>query len=216
MRKGCQGSAKRFVHALCCHLPKSAPLENLLRLLFIVFLSAAAASGQSQSRPPEQLPSQQPPEQKVQSPRDTAHRASTPKPTSATGRVYTENDLSVLPRDTISVVGREIPAATPSASAKNLAPISGRYDDAKSGKNDEEHWRKRFLEIQNQMAAVDLRIKQVSDDIATFESDARNGSVAEVNFPLPELLEEKQELQKQIEHLQEEGREAGANPGWFR
>lgn len=203
---------------LRCPSRKSALVKRLLRLRFLLILSAAAALGQTKSPPSAQQPSSElQSHQKEASLGDVARIARTQRGKSKLSRVYTDDDLTMLPSNDVSVVGQDTPASTGSGPAKDLRVASESNETAKSGRHDEHYWRERFGDLQNQMASVDLRIKQVKDDIAVFESDARKGtSIPEVYFPLPERMEEKENLQKQIELLREEGRKEGADPGWLR
>jgi hypothetical protein len=196
---------------------KSGFVEASLRLLLLIIFSAAATLGQRQSPPPAQPPPELQSQQKEESLGDVARIARARRGKSKPSKVFTEDDLSMLPSNGVSVVGQDAPAATTSRPAKDLRVVSEGNETAKSGRHDEQYWLRRFGDLQDQMTAVDLRIKQVKDDIAAFQSDARKGtSIPEAYFPLPELTEEKENLQKQIELLREEGRKEGADPGWLR
>jgi hypothetical protein len=242
MRTFCQASAlpnsfsaKQAVSRLHLH-----PLP----LLLLVVWCATSALAQSQSQPAAQPPaesnaksqSQAPAQPQSQSQSSTqsqsqsdsktdslagaARKAKVQKGKSATGKVFTEDDLSSLPGNTVSVVGQESSAGVASSKSSNLETNGG----ANSG-SDEAYWRGRARELQDQIAAVDQQIVQVQEEIKKYGNggfDPSTGLSRNVIYvddratKLKKLEKRKEDLQKQMQALEEEGRKASAPPGWFR
>ena len=214
---------QRVAGGLRLHPRKSALPIHFLRLLLVVWWSAVAALGQSQSQSPTQ--SQPQSHQKEESLADAARKARAKKGKSEPVKVYTEEDLSKLGSGSVSVVGQETPVAAASPESTKLGVIPEASDAANSGQKDEEYWRGRARELLEQMAAVDQDISQVKDDIKKYGNagfDPWSGLTRNViyvddrNSRLKKLEKQKADLVKKMDLLQEEGRKAGALPAWFR
>ena len=115
MRQGCEISV--LLKPFCAHhigdrlryrSRKSGFVEALLRLLFLIVFSAAATLGQRQSPPPAQPPSELQSQQKEESLGDIVRVARAQRGKSKLNKVFTEDDLSMLPSNGVSVVGQEI------------------------------------------------------------------------------------------------------------
>lgn len=183
---------------------------------------AAFALAQSQSQPAQSSSSSQSqpqsqPQQKDDSAADAAKKPQKDKP--KLKRVYTEEDLSGLRGNGVSVVGDA------NAPARSNAPASQPSGDATKSVRDEEYWRGRASQIKEQMAAADEAIKNLQAEIKKNGAtgfDAQSGLKQNViyvddrNARLKQLEQRRQDLDKQMDLLQEEGRKAGADSAWFR
>lgn len=184
---------------------------------------AALALAQSQSQPAQsssssQSQAQSQPQQKDDSAADAAKKPQKDKPKPK--RVYTEEDLSGLRGNGVSVVGDA------NAPARSNAPASqSSGGDATKSVRDEEYWRGRASQIKEQMAATDEAIKNLQAEIKKNGAtgfDAQSGLKQNViyvddrNARLKQLEQRRQDLDKQMDLLQEEGRKAGADSAWFR
>jgi hypothetical protein len=205
--------------------------------MLLVFWPKVSAMAQSGSTPPAQTQPQnqsQTPSQpktpaqtnsgdKQQSLGDAARAANADKEKPKSKRVYTDDDLSNI-HGTISVVGNGSPGGgaagnwNSSESPRGTAPTS-------SAAKDEDYWRGRARTIKDQIAAVDRQIDKVKDEIAKSGPagfDPSTGLSQNViiihdrNAELKDLEERKQNLEKQLDDLADEGRKAGADSGWFR
>jgi hypothetical protein len=210
-------SAQLVVHRRPSRPRASAFRQSPLWLLLFLLCAAPVALSQSQSQAPSQ------PQQKEESLGDAARKAKAKKGKPEPGKVYTDDDLSGL-RGTVSVVGQDSPGGTASLDAGNSYPEPGPGGAAKSG-NDEKYWRGRARRLLDQMAALDGEISKVKDEIKKYGNggfDAATGLqknviyVEDRNGQVKNLEKQKEELQKQLDSLQEEGRKAGASPSWFR
>jgi hypothetical protein len=171
----------------------------------------AQSSSSSQSQPQSQ------PQQKDDSTPDAAKKPQKDKPKPK--KVYTEEDLSGLRGNGVSVVGDA------NAPARPNAPASQPSGDAAKSVRDEEYWRGRASQIKEQMAATDEAIKNLQAEIKKNGAtgfDAQTGLkdnviyVDDRNARLKQLEQRRQDLDKQMDLLQEEGRKAGADSAWFR
>jgi hypothetical protein len=218
-------SAEQVDNPLGLPPPESVFPGHVCRLLLVLFCLANAALGQSTSPASPQSQSQPQPQQKEDSVADAARKAKDKKGKSEPGKVYTEEDLSGLRSNPVSVVGQGASEANASPEAMNADAKPEAAGAAKSGKNDEEYWRGRTRKIQDQIAAVDQAIEKTKDEIKKYGNggyDARSGAKKNVIYiidrgsNLKELEKKKEELEKQLELLREEGRKAGAPAEWFR
>jgi hypothetical protein len=183
---------------------------------------SAFALAQSQSQPAQsssssQSQAQSQPQQKDNSAPDASKKPQKDKPKPK--RVYTEEDLSGLRGNGVSVVGDA------NAPARSNAPASQPSGDATKSVRDEEYWRGRASQIKEQMAAADEAIKNLQAEIKKNGAtgfDAQSGLKQNViyvddrNARLKQLEQRRQDLDKQMDLLQEEGRKAGADSAWFR
>jgi hypothetical protein len=138
------------------------------------------------------------------------------KANSRLGKVYTEEDLSRLPKDGISIVGQGTPSetASPAAGKTDAKPASG--DARKLAVPDDKYWRSRAHALQDEMNALDQKIAIVKENIASAAGHGYDIHTDSLDLSLPDLLNEKEGLQKQIAELTEEARKAGVDPGWLR
>jgi hypothetical protein len=175
---------------------------------------AGQSASQSQS---QQTQSQTPAQDKQDSVAEAARRAKAKKAAAAQGKVFTEDDLSGMKKEGISVVGTENtnrPGGTPA-----------RNGDVKDASNGEEYWRGKAQPILDDIANIDQQIAQLKENIKKYGSggfDVTTGMKAGVayiedrNAQIEKLQKKKANLQKKLEDLEEEGRKAGAQPAWFR
>lgn len=201
--------------------PRGVPLAlPLLVLLLVMIWPLAAAFSQSQSsqqsQSQSQSQSQAQPEQKQDSVADAAKKAQKDKPKAK--KVFTEDDLSGKSGG-VSVVGDA------NAAAKSNTPGAKPSGDASKSVRDEEYWRGRASQIREQMAATDEAINNLKEEIKKNGAtgfDAQTGLkdnviyVDDRNARLKQLEQRRQDLDKQMDLLEEEGRKAGAQPSWFR
>jgi hypothetical protein len=138
------------------------------------------------------------------------------KAKSRLGKVYTDEDLSRLPKDGISIVGQETPseAASSAVGKTDDRPASGQAQ--KAAIPDEKYWRSRARALQDKMNALDQKIAIVRENIANAAGHGYDIHTGSLDLSLPDLLNDKEELRKQIAELTEEARKAGAEPGWLR
>jgi len=177
--------------------------------------SQSAEQTSSQAQP--QSPSQAPAQEKGDSLAEAARKAKAKKAAAAKGKVFTEEDLSGMNRNGVSVVGTE--------SKKTALRPPAKQADVNSTENGEEYWRGKARPFLNEMAEIDQQIAQLKEEIKKYGaggfdivSNYRN-SIAYLedrNAQIQVLQKRKATLQKQFDDLEEEGRKAGAQPAWFR
>jgi hypothetical protein len=180
--------------------------RNLVFALLAGSCLATGASSQSQSQAPPQGKTQA----GGQSPTVSAEPGKSKRI-----RVYTNDDLSRLPNNSISVVGLETPtrAAPNAATELRQRPESDATVKSATG---EEYWRGRARELQVKMSALDATIARVQENIANAAGHGYDIHTDILDLSLPDLLEQKADLQKQADSLDEEARKSGADPGWLR
>jgi hypothetical protein len=107
----------------------------------------------------------------------------------------------------------------------NAGANSGGNGGASGGKTDEQYWRGRARAIHDQMAQCDQEISKLQDEIAKYGAvsvDPQSGAMQSIiyvndrNAKIKQIEERKAGLQGQLEALEDEGRKAGADSGWFR
>ena len=188
--------------------------------------SQASPQAQSQKNPQPESPSvtatQRDAANKQQSPSDASRQTNGKKDKPKPKHVYTNDDLSGL-SGTISVVGSE---SSDSRSANGTSgAISRGNNPASSANKNEAYWRGKARAIKDQIAAVDQQIDRVNQEIAKSGPAAFDPTtglqqnviiVHDRNAELQRLQERKQNLEKQLDDLADEGRRAGADAGWFR
>ena len=204
-------------------------LRNFLLVPLAFAFQAAVSLGQpataSQQSPPtaqssqDQSPSQAqtPAQDKQDSVAEAARKAKEKKIASTKSKVLTEDNLSGMKKESVSIVGTE------SKKAPNLAPNKNKEEeDAPNGKK---YWRGKARPILEEMADIDQLIVQLKEEIKKYGNggfDVTTGfknNVAYVedrNAQIEKLQKKKADLQKQLADLEEEGRKAGAQPAWFR
>jgi chromosome segregation ATPase len=177
-------------------------------------------SSQSSQQPSSQTQSQ--PEQKKSETGGDARKKSE-KEKSKPKKVYTEEDLSGMPGNGVSIVGDEKPADGAAGAKKadgktttRVVPMSGR---------DEAYWHGKSRVLLDQIAATEQQIAKLKGDIKKYGAGGFNvttgmkNSVAYIedwNGQVKDLERKKADLEKKVDQLQEEGRKAGAEPAWFR
>jgi hypothetical protein len=185
------------------------------------FALAQAQSQPAQSSSGSQSQAQSQPQQKDDSSTDAAKKPPKDKPKPK--RVYTEEDLSGLRGNGVSVVGDANGSARANATAGQSSTPGG--SDATKSVKDEEYWRGRASQIREQMVGTDEAIKNLQEEIKKNGAtgfDAQSGLKQNViyvddrNARLKQLEQRRQDLDKQMDLLQEEGRKAGADSAWFR
>lgn len=176
----------------------------------------AVAFAQSVNPPSEQTASQE----KQDSVAEAARKAKAKK-AGAPSKVITEDDLSGMKKEGVSVVGTAVAPETKKRAPAGVSP-DGNADDSP---NSEKYWRDKARPILEDIAAIDQKISQLKEDIKKYGAggvDVTTGfkdSVAYVedrNGEIQMLEKRKATLQKKLDDLEEEGRKAGAQPAWFR
>ena len=154
---------------------------------------------------------------------DAARKARTQK-TKAAPKVYTEDSVSKLSGHGVSVVG-DGNSGSGGASSGTQNSYASEAQPQAAGGGPEQMWRSRARAIHDQMAQCDQRISAIKDEIAKFgavQVDPQSGAQAGViyikdrNMEISRIEEQKTALQGQMDALEEEGRKAGADSGWFR
>jgi chromosome segregation ATPase len=172
-----------------------------------------AQSSQDQSASQAQTPAQDKPDSVA----EAARKAKEKKAASAKGKVFTEDDLSGIKKDGVSVVGTE--GKKPS----NSPPATGKEEE--DAPNGEKYWRGKARPILDEMAEIDQQIAELKEEIKKYGNggfDITTGyknNIAYIddrNAQVQELQKKKANLQKKLDDLEEEGRKAGAQPAWFR
>jgi hypothetical protein len=154
---------------------------------------------------------------------DAARKARAQK-TKAAPKVYTEDSVSKLSGHGVSVVGDEDSGSGGTSSDTENSYASQARSQAAGG-SQEQIWRSRARAIRDQMAQCDQHISAIKDEIAKYggvQVDPQSGAQAGViyvkdrNLEITRIEEQKSALQGQMDALEEEGRKAGADSGWFR
>jgi hypothetical protein len=183
--------------------------------------SAAQAQARASSQAEPQMQDQSAPP--TESLGDAARKARTQKTKAATAKVYTEDSVSKLSGQGVSVVGDRS-----SGSGGALAGTDNSYSNStaqSSAGSPEQMWRSRARAIHDQMAQLDQRISGIKDEITKYgavQVDPQSGAQAGViyikdrNAEIDRIEEQKTALQGQMDALEDEGRKAGADSGWFR
>jgi len=202
------------------------PCKKIFWAFLAVLWLTTAAFGQPQqdtSQSSQQSSSQTQTEQKKSEAGGDATKKSE-KEKAKPKKVYTEEDLSGMRGNGVSIVGNDKPAAGGAAGAKKAAgkpktgvvPMSGR---------DEAYWRGKARVLLDQIAATELQIAKLKDDIKKYGTggfDVTTGMknnvayIEDWNGQVKDLERKKADLEKKVDQLQEEGRKAGAEPAWFR
>ena len=159
---------------------------------------------------------------------EAARKARAQKAKAATPKVFTDDSVSTLSGHGVSVVGDGKAGSGSSYSANSNANSGGSGGGPGAGSgtgSQEQYWRGRAQAIRNQMAQCDQRISEIQDEIAKHGAvtvDPQSGAQAGVifvedrNAQIRQVEQQKAGLQNQLEALEDEGRKAGADSGWFR
>jgi len=143
-------------------------------------------------------------------------------------KVYTDDKVARLSGRGVSVVGdgnQSGDASEAEASDGEPHASGAPKENAPSGSSDEKVWREKARAIHDQMAQIDDRISKIQDEIQKYGAvsiDPSSGFrqniiyVEDRNAQIKQLEEQKAKLQSQLDSLEEEGRKAGADSGWFR
>jgi len=186
--------------------------RNLTCALLAFAWPVAASFGQSPASSFQQTPAPE----KQDSVAEAARKAKEKKAASAR-KVFTEDDISGMKKEGVSVVGTENqkrPESTPASKENGEDPP-----------NSEKYWRGKAQPILEKIADIDKQIAQIKEDLKKYgiggfdvATGFRNNVayVEDRNAQIQELQKKKANLQKKLEDLQEEGRKAGAEPSWFR
>ena len=157
-----------------------------------------------------------------------AARKSRSQKTKSAPKVYTEDSVSKLSGHGVSVVGdgNSGSGGASSGNETSYGNTEAQPAQASGGSGSQEQmWRSRARAIHDQMAQLDQRISGIRDEIAKFgavQVDPQSGAQAGViyikdrNMEISRIEEQKTALQGQMDALEEEGRKAGADSGWFR
>lgn len=204
---------------------------RVCKLTLWVFLvsvwPSAIAFGQSPSSQPPSSQAQSQPAQKADSAADAAEKPQKEKPKPK--KIYTEDDLSGIKGNGVSVVGGNNSSsansnATNQASSKSTGGKPGAGVVPMSGQ-DEDYWRGKARELLDEMAALDQEMAKTKEEIKKYGTDgfdATSGLQKNIiyidnrNAKLQQMEKRKADLGKKLDQLQEEGRKAGAAPAWFR
>ncbi|MGA8023465.1 MAG: hypothetical protein WB990_10885, partial [Candidatus Acidiferrales bacterium] len=147
-------------------------------------------------------------------------------------KVYTEDKLSQLSGRGVSVVGDGNAGGSGASSSEESSYSdagagagSGVSAAAGAGSNGEEYWRGKAKAIRDQMAQCDQEISKLQDEIAKYGAvsvDPQSGAMQSIiyvndrNAKIKQIQDRKDSLQGQLDALEDEGRKAGADSGWFR
>ncbi len=162
---------------------------------------------------------------------EAARRARAQKSAAPAAKVFTEDKVAGLSGHGVSVVGdgNRSGDSTDAENAENSErePSAGGAPkpSSQSGNSEEKMWREKAQAIHDQMAQIDVRISKIQEEIQKYGAvsiDPASGArqsiiyIEDRNAQIKQLEEQKARLQSQLEALEEEGRKAGADSGWFR
>jgi hypothetical protein len=162
---------------------------------------------------------------------EAARRARAQKSAAPAAKVFTEDKVAGLSGHGVSVVGdgNRSGDSTDAENAENSErePSAGGAPKAssQSSNSEEKMWREKAQAIHDQMAQIDVRISKIQEEIQKYGAvsiDPASGArqsiiyIEDRNAQIKQLEEQKARLQSQLEALEEEGRKAGADSGWFR
>ena len=162
---------------------------------------------------------------------EAARRARAQKSAAPAAKVFTEDKVAGLSGHGVSVVGdgNRSGDSTDAENAENSErePSAGGAPKAssQSSNSEEKMWREKAQAIHDQMAQIDARISKIQEEIQKYGAvsiDPASGArqsiiyIEDRNAQIKQLEEQKARLQSQLEALEEEGRKAGADSGWFR
>jgi hypothetical protein len=162
---------------------------------------------------------------------EAARKARAQKSAAPAAKVYTEDKVARLSGHGVSVVGDGNQSGDSSepenAESSNHEPSAGGASkaNAPSSNSDEKMWREKARAIHDQMAQIDDRISKIQEEIQKYGAvsfDPATGLrqnviyVEDRNAQIKQLEAQKAKLQGQLDSLEEEGRKAGADSGWFR
>jgi len=206
-------------------------------LAFIAAFAATPRTLHARRQPQGQSQQQSPPAQQPATPQsqkdppqegsvaDAARKSKTDKPKPATKKVFTDEDVSSLKGNTLSVVGEEPPAADPNADPNAPGAKEPAKPAAQPGPKDEAYWRAKAKKIRDQMAEVDQQIATLQDEIkkgGNLGVDPKTGLTQNViiledrSAKLKSLEKKRDDLQAQMDALEEEARRADVPVGWLR
>jgi len=206
---------------------KVAVCLGVMALALAMFLGPAMSQQQQPSQPPpatppaQTSPAQPPPKEDPLV--EAARKAKEKKAKSEPRKVYTDDDLEKNKGTGVFVLGQE--ASDGASKEEKKSELESAPGKAASAAKGEAYWRGRARKIREQMEAVDKQIDKVREEIKTGGSSgfstktSPNESVIYIhdrNAQLKQLEQRRAGLQKQMDDLMEEGRRAGADPGWFR
>ena len=202
--------------------------------------SDASASSSASTQPKTQNASGNEPQMQSQeappqeSLGEAARKARAQKSTAPAAKVYTEDKVAGLSGRGVSVVGggNQSGDSSDAENAENSErePSAGGAPKAnpsnpQSGNSDEKMWREKARAIHDQMAQIDERISKIQEELQKYGAvsfDPASGVrqnviyIEDRNAQIKQLEEQKSKLQGQLDSLEEEGRKAGADSGWFR
>jgi hypothetical protein len=212
-------------------MKNSHPLyKKTLWVSLAVLLPAAVAFGQAQpqssqasqqSAPPPAQP--QPDQKKTDPAADAAKKPEKEKPKPK--KVYTEEDLSSLRGNGVSVVGDGNSGATGASGGTRQSDGKAKPGVVPMSGQDEDYWRGKARAILDAIASTDQEIAKTKDELKKYGNDgfdAQSGLKDNIIYidsrggKLQQLEKRKADLEKKLDDLQEEGRKAGAEPSWFR
>ena len=200
--------------------PLTSRLVPLL-LVAIALVGSAPAQSQSQTTPSPQ------PQQTQAPPVVTSPNAKVDKDNSATGKVFTNHDLKVLPSGDISVVGPATPppdAIRPNVTTPARSASANQADqDAKAAA----YWKARFAAARNKLAQDQKTLpslqKQLETERVQQDSDLADDTGQVYSDLFVDLLHRIDATKLAIQNdkqalydLHDRFRRAGGQPGWIR
>jgi hypothetical protein len=159
---------------------------------------------------------------------EAARKARAQKAKTSTPKVYTEDSVSQLSGHGVSVVGEGGGASSGSSGGEGASGVSEEGNSAPApaaGASSEDYWRGKARAIHDRMAEIDAQISSIQADIdknGAVQIDPQTGAnsgviyVKDRNEQIRQLQAQKDAQQSQLEALEDEGRKAGADSGWFR
>jgi chaperonin cofactor prefoldin len=198
--------------------------------------SASSGSSASTQAKPQNASSSEPQMESQEAPPpeslgEAARKARAQKSAAPAAKVYTEDKVAGLSGHGVSVVGDgnqsgdSSDAENAENSEREASAGGAPKASSQSGNSEEKMWREKAQAIHDQMAQIDAHISKIQEEIQKYGAvsiDPATGArqsiiyIEDRNAQIKQLEEQKARLQTQLEALEEEGRKAGADSGWFR
>ncbi len=195
--------------------PLRFPTRIFALALFAFLLATFTTLAQQSPAPP-------PPPKPAATVADAAQNSKSKQPESVPQKVFTNDDLSSLPPEDISVTGP--PSASAADTNPQAAPAPGKSQDDDSAKA--AYWKARFTAARQKLAQDEKALPALQSQLEVervqeCSVDEDTGQVYSDTFM--DLLNQINAMKQTIEHdkqilsdLHDEFRHAGGQPGWIR
>jgi hypothetical protein len=194
--------------------PRRFPTRRFALALFALLLVAFTTLAQQSSAPPPPKP--------AASVVDAAQKSESKQDESIPPKIFTNDDLSSLPRRDISVAGSPSTSAADANSQTAAAPGKSQDDDSAKAA----YWKARFMAARQKLAQDEKALPALQSQLEVervqeCSVDEDTGQVYSDTFM--DLLNQINTMKQTVEHdkqilsdLHDEFRHAGGQPGWIR